>query len=398
MARRGENVYKRKDGRWEGRTLKLDGKYRYFYAKTYREVKEKMKGFQINEEPRTKKPPIPAPNAAGLFELWLGGELSSHVKSSTYESYYRTMQTYVIPFFQKPGNERITEESVARFVKAVRDKTSISESYKKKILSIFKTALREILKGSPERLAIAEAVRLPKTETREVQVFSMKEQRLIECAALHSEDRCAFGVILCFYTGIRLGELCALKWSDIDMEAGTMSIARTVSRTKNFQHSESKTVLLVGTPKSRNSARKIPLPAFLLKLAGEYRLDSENDNGYTLSGGYAPMDPSRCQKMFKKLLKKAGVKDRKFHAIRHTFATRALELGVDIKTLSELLGHSSVSITLNVYAHSLMEQKKIAIDKFNTMHAVSMELASSAVASAVITDPNERPVRALQTV
>lgn len=385
MPRRGENIYKRKDGRWEGRQLKEDGKYQYFYGKSYRLVKEKMKSFLENGKSVEKKHLASAKNAALLFEAWLEGETLERVKPSTYESYYNCTQKYVIPYFIKSENTRITADSVSGFVRSLKEDASISVSYKKKILAVFKTALREILKNSRDCSIILESVKLPKTEQNEVQIFTANEQRLIELAALNFEDKRALGIVLCFYSGIRLGELCALKWSDFDVEAGTMSIKRTVTRTKNFDSKEAKTTLNIGTPKSRTSSRRIPLPAFLIRIAKEYMPCAEKENHYVLTGTDTPLDPRAYQKLYKKVLAKAGVKDRKFHAIRHTFATRALELNVDIKTVSEILGHSNVAITMNVYVHSLMEQKKIAIEKFNDMHLASMELAAIAVTASVIT-------------
>ncbi|SHI06511.1 Site-specific recombinase XerD [Sporobacter termitidis DSM 10068] len=383
MSRRGENVYRRKDGRWEGRILKPDGKYKYLYAGTYREIKEKKKNYQDNAGADKPAAPRRAENPAGLFDRWLESCAVNGVKPSTYENYYNCMRLYVIPFFTGPENSRITETSAGRFVRAIKDNVALSDAYKRKLLSIFKTALREILKGSAECAPVMEAVRLPKPESTEVQVFSLKEQRLVENAVLCSNDMRRLGILLCFYTGIRLGELCALKWGDIDFEAGTMSIARTVSRTKNFRPEENRTALLVGLPKSQKSVRKIPLPAFLLKLAAGMK-PAANEEHYVLSGTAAPLDPRTYQKYFKKILLLAGVKDRKFHAIRHTFATRALELGVDIKTLSEILGHANVSITLNIYAHSLMEQKKIAIEKLNKLHITHMDFSLFPVTEAVI--------------
>ncbi|MGE4485249.1 MAG: tyrosine-type recombinase/integrase [Oscillospiraceae bacterium] len=375
MPRRGENIYKRKDGRWEGRIQKPDGNYRSVYARSYKEVKERKKNYQEHIKPSEAKASGQPKSPAESFEFWLKSIVLDQVKPTTYENYYCCMQNYVIPFFRKTGNDQITELSVAQFVKSIKSNNSLAESYKRKILVIFKTALREILKGSADYSPILETIKLPKTENVPVQVFSIKEQRLIENAALHSDNMKAHGIVLCFYTGIRLGELCALKWSDIDFEAGTMSIARTVSRTKNFALGRNKTALLVGTPKSNKSVRKIPLPEFMLKHSVAFKTYNANENCYVLSGTDTPIDPRIYQKLFKKILANAGVKDRKFHAIRHTFATRALELGVDIKTLSEILGHSNVSITLNIYAHSLMEQKKIAIEKLNEMHITQMESA-----------------------
>ena len=383
MPRKGENIYKRKDGRWEGRQLKEEGKYQYFYGKSYREVKEKVRNFLENKKSFERINKKQGQKASAQFEAWLEGEILDRVKPSTYESYYNCTKKYVIPFFSRSENERITADSVSRFIRALKNEASISESYKKKILGVFKTALRELLKNSPDSPVILELIKLPKTEENEVQIFTRKEQGLIEMAALNYEDKRTLGIVLCFYSGIRLGELCALRWSDFDIEAGTMSIKRTVSRTKSFNSSDSKTVLNIGTPKSRTSSRTIPLPDFLINIAKRYMLQGEKEGCYVLSGTDTPMDPRAYQKLYKRILIKAGVKDRKFHAIRHTFATRALELHVDIKTVSEILGHSNVAITMNVYVHSLMEQKKIAIEKFNSMHISSMEHTVSAVISSV---------------
>jgi integrase len=367
MPRRGENIYKRKDGRWEGRRLKKDGKYQYFYAQTYKGVKEKMKNSPETARPAKKILTDGSQSAACLFEKWLE-DAAPRVKPSTFESYYRCMSKYVIPFYESNLYNHITEDSVIRFTKLIREETDLADSSKKKNLTIFKIALKEILKNSPQCFSIIELIKPPKPADKEVEVFSMKDQRLIEHTALNYGDKRAIGIILCFYTGIRLGELCALKWKDIDMETGTLTIKRTVSRVRNFEEEEEeKTVLFVGSPKSRKSLRKIPLPGFLLNMLKEGSTQSAEDY-YILSRSQKPYDPRRFQKLYKRILKKAAVTDRKFHAIRHTFATRALELGVDIKTISELLGHSSVSITLNVYAHSLMEQKKAAIDKFNNLY------------------------------
>ena len=383
MPRRGENIYKRKDGRWEGRQLKTDGKYQYFYGKSYREVKERMKSYQENGKSIMKKEVKALVNASYLFESWLDSDLSKRVKPSTFESYYHCIKKYIIPFYISRDYYQITENSVLEFVKFMHDDNSISQSYKRKILAVYKTALREILNNSPDSLIILTQVKFPRAEQNEVQVFTMKEQCLIEKAVLSCPDKRTLGIVLCFYSGIRLGELCALKWCDFDFENGTLFINRTVSRTKNFSDDDNKTILLIGTPKSRTSSRKIPLPSFLIIILKDYYELSGKEYSYFMTGNEIPIDPRAFQKLYKKILDKAGVPDRKFHAIRHTFATRALELSVDIKTISDILGHSNVSITMNIYAHSLMEQKKIAIDRFNNMHMVSMEPGQFAVINAV---------------
>lgn len=383
MPRRGENIYKRRDGRWEGRILKQDGKYLYFYGKSYKELKEKMKKNTEDKPNKNINQINQSITAQMLFQTWLEEHVAQKVKPTTYESYYHCIHKYVLPYFRQPENEHITKDSVQGFVQILQEDTSIAQTSKARVLSIFKAALKHILQNSQESFYLVELVKFPKVYYKEVQVFTMNEQRLMEYEVLRSKDQRALGIIICFYTGIRLGELCALKWSDIDMETGIMSVNRTVSRIKTFQEEGNKTELFVGTPKSRKSFRKIPLPSFLLKILMESRSTSTSEESYVLTDKDVPIDPRVYQKFFKRVLQNAGVKERKFHAIRHTFATRALELGVDIKTLSEILGHSSVGITLNIYAHSLMDQKKIAIDKFNDMHLTNMNGALIAVTKSV---------------
>ena len=380
MPRRGENIYKRKDGRWEGRLLKSDGKYQYIYAKSYREVKEKRSRALEYVKPKTENNATEAFGASGLFLNWLEGDVINRVKTSTYESYYRCIQLYVIPYFRGMKKDVINELSVAQFTQSIYEKKSLSESYKKKIIIIFKVALKEILKDSENAESVLKAVKTPATSYSSVDVFSVPEQRLIEAEARKMSDNRALGILLCFYTGIRLGELCALKWKNINLETGIMSVVQTVSRTKSFQGIESKTVLAESTPKSCHSIREIPLTCFLTELLLELK---QEEDKYVFSGKYTPPDPRSFQRLFKKILNSAGVKERKFHAIRHTFATRALEAGVDIKTLSEILGHSSAVITLRVYAHSLMEHKIVAMSKLNNLYISSIGIDPFAVADAV---------------
>jgi integrase len=373
MPRRGENIYKRKDGRWEGRVLSPEGKYQYVYSGTYKEVKEKKKLLQEAVNRGTSIYTHTACNAAEAFATWLNGNLMSRVKPSTYESYYRCITRYVIPFYQQQGHERISVQTTVDFSSRINQYQDISGSYKRKILAIYKTALRELLRGNSDYSSVLSAISMPRFTSTDVQAFTIKEQRLIEKTVIDSHDKRLLGILLCFYTGIRLGEVCGLKWGDIDFEAGAMVVVRTVSRVKDFNGTEKKTSLMIGTPKSAHSIRKIPLPGFLLDFACKFRMDSANENCFVLSDEETPLDPREFQKLFQVTLKRSGVKSRKFHAIRHTFATRALELGVDIKTLSEILGHSNVSITLNIYAHSMFDQKKKAIEKLNAMYLMHSE-------------------------
>lgn len=387
MPRRGENIYKRKDGRWEGRILQDNGKYQYFYGKSYKEVKEKKKTLIANLDEPVRKRTGEVCKASQLFELWLNGNVKNRLRPSTFESYYICIKNYVIPFFQKSRKDSITEFSVNEFLKKMYTDQALADSYKNKIITVFKIALKEVMAGSPSYQQILPIVKQVKTEDPVIQIFTVKEQRKIEAELFLNQDDKTIGILLCFYTGIRLGELCALRWEDLDLEECIMSIERTVSRIKSFNGEGRKTKLVVGPPKSNSSKRKIPIPNFLIQFLIDLKIHSrdygKNGGKYIFSDFDIPIDPRTFQKKLKKILACAGVTDRKFHTIRHTFATRALESGIDIKTLSEILGHSSVLITLKVYAHSLMEQKIAAMNKLNLMYVSGVNNHLCAVNEAV---------------
>lgn len=378
MPRRGENIYKRNDGRWEGRVRKADGKYKYIYAKSYKEIKEKKKIFLENVINETDKLCNQKCCASEAFKNWLNSDDVKHLKSSTYESYFRCANLYIIPFFSALENDIITEISSKQFLNSVNDNDKLSQAYKRKIIAVFKVSLRGIITDSQFLEQLLKNIKTKKTNymRQPIEVFSVNEQKLIEKEIINSNDIRTLGILLCFYTGIRLGELCALTWGDMNFDSGTMTIINSVARIKNFNDEKYKTKLIVSMPKSRSSIREIPLPCFLEENLINYKGD---ENEYIFTGTNKPLDPRTEQRIFKKILKNSGVKERKFHAIRHTFATRALENGIDIKTLSEILGHSSAIISLKVYAHSLMESKIEAIKKLDNLYKKNNDIYTIAV-------------------
>lgn len=189
--------------------------------------------------------------------------------------------------------------------------------------------------------------------------FSKEEQRLLESAILASEDRRLFGVYLCLYSGLRIGELIGLEWEDVDFTARVLRVTKTVYRE---QDESGVWRLYVDRPKTRSSERVIPLPGFLMARLRTYRRGRvepyvvENADGTRMS-------TRSYQYLFTRLTEAAGVRRLNFHALRHTFATQALECGMDVKTLSELMGHTNASITLNRYCHSLTETKVRMMNK-----------------------------------
>ena len=171
------------------------------------------------------------------------------------------------------------------------------------------------------------------------------------------------GILICLYTGIRIGELCALRWENIDLRNATITINKTVQRVRNA-NSNSKTKINFDSPKSQSSSRTIPIPSFLVQKLMKYK----RDKGYILRDNGKFTDTRNISRRFKQLLQQADIDEVNFHILRHTFSTRALELGFDAKTLSEILGHSSVTTTLNLYAHVLPEHKKKEMEKLNDLY------------------------------
>ena len=204
----------------------------------------------------------------------------------------------------------------------------------------------------------ADKIRRPKTKEKEVTCFTLSEQKKIERAALSGKKTKWLGIVVCLYTGLRIGELLALEWKDVDFQKGmlTVSKSRHEGKDENGRYAQ-----IVESPKTVSSRRCIPLPKQILC---ELRmLKRKSRSLYVISNGESSIPVRSYQRSFERLLKKLDIPHKGFHALRHTFATRALECGMDVKMLSELLGHKDPAVTLRRYVHSLMEQKKEMMNK-----------------------------------
>jgi len=386
MSRRGENIYKRKDGRWEGRIRKENGKYQYLYSNSYRELKQKMynkpdiynkQDVLLSEQCRLElKQQYIMETEEKLYiylEKWLMSVVAERVKPSTRESYYYSINKYIIPFWGDLYPQQINDDMINKFVTQINNNDKLSNAYKRKILSICKTAFSDIteVKTDPKTIKNLKLTKV-RCEQEQLPVFTLNEQNKIVKTLLRKSDKRSLGILLCFNTGIRIGELCALQWKDVFWEEQYLNINRTVARIKNFDQEEKNTEIHIGIPKSFSSNRKIPLTSFAINYLKQFVLPNQNSNQYILSTDDCAVDPRNIQRYYKKILEETGITYRKFHSIRHTFATRLLESGVDIKTLSDLLGHSNATITLNVYSHSMMEQKKLAIRNLSISYTAQL--------------------------
>ena len=348
MARRGENIYKRKDGRYEGRYIKyydLSGKavYGYIYSQRYAEVKEKLAKFKTEKKHKISGS---ATKLSDWLDIWI--KSCGGIKPTTKRVYQGHIDNHINPALGKIPLRKLNTEILQEFVNSLNCSPST-------VRTVFST-LKAALTAAEEKELIVNIwskVKLPQREKAFVRILSKSEQCQLEKALTESED---IGILLALYTGLRIGELCALKWSDIDFEKSSLTVNGTQAHTDNG--------IEIISPKSRSSKRKIPIPPFLLDKLKAVPHKKE----FVLSKYGKAMNVRTYSRHFKGALKKAGLPDVKFHALRHTFATRALEVGMDYKTLSEILGHSSVGITLDLYAHSLDEHKKTQMNKLGEIY------------------------------
>jgi integrase len=235
------------------------------------------------------------------------------------------------------------------------------------------TALKQAIHNGMANRNIADMVKLPNVLQQEMRVLDLEEQNALEDICLKSNDLAAFGIYLSLNTGMRLGEVLGLTWENIDLKKGIISVKQTLNRLMVFNKA-TKTEIEIGTPKSKTSRREIPLFNDCRIKLMEYK-KRQDEHIKKLNGAYENLgfvfttplgkyiEPKTFQDLFKRQIKAAGIKDANFHAMRHTFATRSLEAGMDIYVLSRILGHAQASTTLNKYGHALPDHKKSSMDK-----------------------------------
>lgn len=312
---------------------------------------------------------------------WLEVVTQPYVKQSTYSLYFRMIQRHIIPAFGDFPLEHITETHIRDFMNQKLSEGrldgggGLSEKTVRELLSLLNSILKSansagLIQANPLR-----NVKRPKLLNDEMRVFSHREQRRIERAVIDLGEGVYLGVTLCPYTGLRVGELCALRWRNINFERRTLTVAATLQRIQSTNPAHGKTEIIIDAPKSRRSFRTLPLTSGMAQKLRAYYASLPNSrktpddfvfNNPGLTGNRF-IEPRLFGKYFHQVLRQARVKNANFHALRHTFATRCVELNMDIKSLSEVLGHSSVSITLNKYVHSFLEQKRKGMSKLDSI-------------------------------
>lgn len=368
MARRGENIYKRNDGRYEGRyvigkTPAGRTRFGYVYARQYAEVKallleRKVACLELNRPTSTYRGTL-----ADWMEHWMESEVLGSVKESSWQTYRNLLTHHLLPRLGGYALTQLTSKVVHEFV-ANLEASELAESTVRGVYRLLASAMRYALDEGVIRKNPCRRIHIRHRAHSEQRVLSRSEQEKLRYSADDNRDLPA---LLSLYTGMRLGEICALKWTDIDWEKGTIAVHRTVQRItkKGAENNALRTLLMIGTPKSQRSCRVIPVPEFILALLRE-RLQSCSGAAYVFGKVSCAADPRTIQRRFSRLVNKLGLSGTHFHTLRHTFATRLIELGVDVKTVSALLGHSSARTTLDFYIHSLSEQQRTAVALLST--------------------------------
>ena len=371
MARKGENIYHRKDGRWEGRYIngrKMDGKpkFKSIYAKTYSEVKKKLVVLKSEQMKGGEKSAVLIYGNGSLddwMDYWLEIVEKPYIKETTYQLYGRNIEKHLHPWLGALPLRQLSNDDIQKMVNSLREKLAPSTLHGlcRQIKSILSSAVKEhLLLKSPY-----EEIRLPKFRQRQPRVLAESEQSRLENLTMETGN---LKYLLCLYTGLRVGELCALRYEDINFEENILRVCRSVKRVPAGFQNKTASKLVVGDPKTESSVREIPLPFFLAKMIS-YQMErsdaSKDDYMFQNSKGSAA-DPRTVQKQFEQFLKKAGICGAHMHTLRHTFAMRCLERGMGYKALSEILGHSSSNITIKCYDNCTKESKQ------RLMHSVHM--------------------------
>lgn len=381
MARKGENIYCRKNGRWEGKYEKgrVDGRIQYGYVsgKSYEEVLRKKREALKAQTCAYANSGQSEENLLFAFiaEKWME-EQKPILKETSVAKYEGILERYLVPEFGGMQVTEITRDKVSQFLQKLlvpqggKD-GGLSPKTVAGIFSVLKTIMDYAKRNG--NVSVTDLRDLPVKQIRKpLRVLSVNEQHLLENYLTADMDCSRFGIMLCLYTGIRLGELCALKWEDISFEDRTLHIHRTMERVPAKDESNSKTKIIVTPPKSSCSVRYIPIPDKVFHLAQEMKGPQD---AFLLTGSPNKfIEPRTMENHFLAAVKKSGIDRANFHALRHTFATRCVELGFDAKSLSEILGHASVRITMDRYVHPTMEAKQRNMDRLSELMSARKNL------------------------
>ena len=364
--RKGENIYLRKDKRWEGRYpkgRKSDGKikYGYVYGKTYTEVRQKLFPLRLKYHTIQEIHGTSSETFAEWSTYWLS-VVMENVKPSTFSSYYYKLEKYILPIIKDiPLNELKSEQGKSLLL-ALQNKLSRST-----ILVVFRI-LNKCLNHAKKCGRIItnpfSDIQLPKARRKKVDALSRSEQNQLMDVAKKEKKGRGVPVLLALHSGMRIGEIAALRWSDVDLENNLIHVNHTYQRISGIDPTK-KTCLVFTDSKTETSIRVIPIGKSLKKMLVNYKKQSRGEFVFSTNG--QPSEPRLLTYHFHQIRKKANLQRIHFHQLRHTFATRCLEAKGDISSVSAILGHASTQMTLDTYASALLEQRIQVISQMNQL-------------------------------
>jgi len=298
---------------------------------------------------------------------WLNNYVKISAKHRTIERYSEIISNHLIPSVGEFEMQELTPKILQKYISELlecgnkRTGMGLSSSAVNSIITVIQNSLHTAFNLRYIDDMVGDKLKRPKAVEKQVECFSVVEQKQIEQAVRETSKPYMVGVLICLYTGLRIGELLALEWSDIDFSNGTLMVDKTCHYGKNRDGQYGR---IVDTPKTETSIRIIPMPKQLLPILREHKKIS---SPLVISKKGEGISNRTYQRNFESLLKSLNIKHRGFHALRHTFATRALECGMDVKTLSELLGHKSPAVTLKKYAHTFLIHKKEMMNRLGKL-------------------------------
>ena len=364
--RKGENIFKRKDGRWEARYIKgyeLSGKIKYgfCYGKTYKEAKDKVTKYKAA---LLAGKPIPQIGTRHRFAFYCDEWLrlrKNKIRESTYIKYDTVLGKHIKPKLGGCFPMGITTGVVDDFTRELLFEEELAVKTVHDILVVLHGILKYTAAQFPGIFPAVE-INYPKESRKEMRVLSIEEQERFIKYLLDDADECKFGVLLMLLSGVRIGELCALKWGNINLKEQTIRIVATLQRLHDTEmETDARTRVVIGSPKSDTSIRTIPLTNYAAGLCRKFKASTAE--AYILTGKEYYMEPRTLQYRIEKYTRECGLEGVHAHTLRHTFATRAVEVGFEIKSLSEVLGHATTTITMERYVHSSLELKRSNMDK-----------------------------------
>lgn len=405
MKKYRKNVRKRADGRYEARCIvgyeNIYGKavYRYLYAKTYQKAVEKLElcereNFEEVELQRVLRKNRKRKNCDGFIteklkekEIinseedslflrewlveWLENSKKMELKRSSYTQYNSVIQYHLIPAIGDYRLNELTNDVIQDYVqiKLGGHQKALSSATVRRHISILSSALKQAAKLGIISANPCLEISIPTARKRKTDVFSKDEYLKLEKALCSDQDRVkATAVLLALKTGVRLGELAALRWCDIDFEEKTIKVRDAVHRVNTIGENSKKTEMIFEGTKSYCSERTIPMNDEIYALLKNYEAGLFVKGEFVfLSKKGTFIDPRVYQTYFADVLKNAGIKKRNFHILRHTFATKAASKNMQLTVLSRLLGHSNITVTLKRYVHPLTEQDRIEMNKISEL-------------------------------